>query len=58
MNTLGLSSDRALYLTDTTSVFKTQDILSPDCRRKKKPAYHKYTQDIAMTDCLIILYPA
>ena len=29
-----------------------QDILSPDCWRKKKRAYHKYNKNIAMTDCL------
>ena len=37
--------------------FKAQDILSPNCRRKKN-AYHKYTKDIAMTDYLVILYSA
>ena len=38
--------------------YKAQDILNPDCRRKKKRAYHKYKKNIAMTDCLVILNSA
>ena len=36
---------------------RAEDILSPDCRRKKR-AYHINKKYIAMTDCLFILYPA
>ena len=41
---------------------KAQDILSPNCRRKKTELTIKYKKkkkkDIAMTDCLVIPYPA
>ena len=33
---------------------KSQDILIPNCRRKKNRAYHKYKNIIAMMDCLVI----
>ena len=39
---------------------KAQELLSPDCGRKKKNnlAHHNYKNDKAMTECVIILYPA
>ena len=35
---------------------KTQDIVSPDCKRKKAELTNK--KNIAMTDCLVILHTA
>ena len=37
---------------------KAEDILSPDCRRKKNRAHNEYKKNIEMTECLVILYPA
>ena len=40
------------------AVIKVEDILSPDYRRKKTEHTINTTKNIAMTDCLVILYPA
>ena len=47
-----------ILITNTVMRSQAQDIPSPDCRQKKNRAHHKYKKNIAMTNCLVILYPS
>ena len=46
-----VDSDKGMSKVCQSVAYKAQDILSPDCRRKKNRAHHQYKKNIAMTDC-------